>query len=101
MPASRSRWVTVASYGGRQPSRIREPQVVGMSLVVNTSFRASGTPASGEAGASPDRSDASTAAAAASAGSAATCRNAWISVSTAAIRSRWARVTSTAETSPV
>src|SRR5215813_7392508 len=37
-PASRSRLVTVASYGGRQPSRIFEPQVVGMSVVVMTSL---------------------------------------------------------------
>ena len=46
-PASRSRAVTVASYGGRQPSRILEPAVVGMSAVVKTSLCASGTPASG------------------------------------------------------
>ncbi len=43
-PAWRSRRVTVASYGGCQPSRMREPQVVGMSVVVNTSLSASGTP---------------------------------------------------------
>ena len=29
MPAARSRVTTVASYGGTQPSRIREPAVVG------------------------------------------------------------------------
>ena len=29
MPASSSRWVTVAWYGGHQFCRIREPQVVG------------------------------------------------------------------------
>ena len=39
--------VTVASYGGCQPSRIFEPAVVGMSSVVKTSLSASGTPASG------------------------------------------------------
>ena len=49
-PAARSRAVTVASYGGRQPSRIFDPQVVGMSIVVKTSLSASGTPASGDAG---------------------------------------------------
>src|SRR5262245_26339457 len=45
-PAARSRAVTVASYGGCQPARIFDPQVVGMSTVVNTSLSASGTPAS-------------------------------------------------------
>src|SRR6478672_12489542 len=45
MPAARSRAVTVASYGDVQPSRIFEPQVVGISVVVKTSFNASGTPA--------------------------------------------------------
>src|SRR4051812_34748939 len=37
-PASRSRAVMVASYGGRQPSRIFDEHVVGMSLVVKTSL---------------------------------------------------------------
>src|SRR5713226_1744296 len=37
-PASRSRDTTVASYGGRQPSRIREAQVVGASAVQSTSL---------------------------------------------------------------
>ena len=77
MPAWRSRAVTVASYGDIQPSRIFDPHVVGMSVVVKTSLRASGTPASGEAGLSPAASAASTAAAAASAWSPPTCRNAW------------------------
>ena len=76
MPAARSRAVTVASYGERQPSRIFDPQVVGMSMLVNTSLRASGTPASAEAGRSPAASDLSVAAAAANAASAAMCRNA-------------------------
>src|SRR5437762_934007 len=49
-PASRSLRVTVASYGGIQPSRVREPQVVGMPWVVSTSLSASGTPASADAG---------------------------------------------------
>ena len=39
---------TVESYGGRQPSRILEPHVVGIPFCVITSFRASGTPAKGE-----------------------------------------------------
>ena len=39
---------TVESYGGRQPSRIFEPQVVGIPFCAITSLRASGTPASGD-----------------------------------------------------
>src|SRR3972149_9755274 len=45
-PASRSRVTTVASYGGRQPSRIRDPQVVGTPRVHMLSLIATGTPAS-------------------------------------------------------
>src|SRR5579863_2319045 len=37
-PAARSRRVTVDSYGGCQPARMRDPQVVGMSAVTNTSL---------------------------------------------------------------
>src|SRR6516165_12500871 len=33
-PASRRRLVMVASYGGHQPSRMADPQVVGMSMEV-------------------------------------------------------------------
>jgi hypothetical protein len=100
-PAWRNRRVTVASYGGRQPSRIREPHVVGMSAVVNTSLSASGTPARGEAGGSPRCRHSSTAAAAASAPSASRCRKACTAGSTAAIRSRCALTTSTALVSRV
>src|ERR1700733_9754834 len=46
-PACLSLVVIVASYGGCQPSRMREPQVVGRPTVVNTSLTAIGTPASG------------------------------------------------------
>ncbi len=78
MPAARSRAVTVASYGDVQPSRIFDPQVVGMSVVVNTSLSASGTPASGDGsvltggdrGVDPAPPRPAPA-------SAATCRNAW------------------------
>src|ERR1700722_10073329 len=98
-PASRSRLVTVDSYGGTQPSRIFDPQVAGAPTVVNRSFTATGTPAS-----VPSRSPAarlrSTALACASASSPFTCRNARTSPSTAAIRSRWAWVTSAADTLP-
>ena len=53
MPAALSRAVTVASYGDVHPSRIFDPHVVGMSVVVNTSLSASGTPASGDGRVSP------------------------------------------------
>ena len=67
MPAARSRVVTVASNGDVHPSRIFDPHVVGMSVVVNTSLRASGTPASGDGSCSPAATAASTAAAVSSA----------------------------------
>src|SRR5262249_261419 len=67
MPAARSRAVTVASYGGTQPSRIFEPHLVGMAAVVKTSLSARGTPDSAEVGVSPEATAASTTAAAASA----------------------------------
>src|SRR3954451_8072897 len=76
MPAARNRAVTVASYGARQPSRIFEPHVVGMSVAVYTSLSASGTAASGDGSASPAATAASTVAAAASASSPATWRKA-------------------------
>src|SRR5262249_30223933 len=47
-PASLSRRATVESYAGRQPSRIREPQVVGTPRRVSTSLSASGAPASAD-----------------------------------------------------
>src|SRR5689334_24907915 len=46
VPTALSRAATVASYGGRQPSRIFEPLVVGTPSVTTTSFSATGTPAS-------------------------------------------------------
>ncbi len=97
--AAFSRLVTVASYGGTQPSRIFEPTVVGMSSVVKMSFSASGTPASGPSF-SPAAFLASTARACASAPSRSTCRKAWTFSSMASIRARWASVTSTAVSSP-
>src|SRR5947209_2752381 len=45
-PADRSRVTTVASYCGRQPSRIRDEHVVGTPLVQMLSLSATGTPAS-------------------------------------------------------
>ena len=94
-PAARSLRTTVASYGGTQPSRIREPQVVGSPAVASTSLIASGTPASGEAARPAARRSSDGARPAASAPSASTCRKACTSPSTAAMRSRWAWVTST------
>src|SRR4051812_9795506 len=98
-PASRTRCVMVASYGGRHPPRIFDPAVVGRSLVTTTSFMASGTPASGPRTA-PDARAASTALAASRAPEVSTCRKALISGSTSVIRSRCACATSTAATSP-
>src|SRR5208283_5597521 len=46
-PARRSRMTAVASYGGNQPSRILEEQVVGVPSVQRLSFNAIGMPASG------------------------------------------------------
>src|SRR3954451_15820904 len=46
-PAARNRSTTVASYGGNQPSRMRDEHVVGTRRVVMLSLRATGTPASG------------------------------------------------------
>src|SRR3984957_1592765 len=98
-PASRSRPVTVDSYGGYQPSRIFDPQVAGAPMVVNRSFTATGTPARAPSG-SPAARLRSTARAWASASSPLTCRNARTSPSTAVIRSRCAWVTSAADTLP-
>src|SRR5215217_7667400 len=44
VPAVLSRAATVASYGGRQPSRIFDPLVVGTPSVTTTSFSATGMP---------------------------------------------------------
>ncbi|CDB22400.1 unknown [Bifidobacterium bifidum CAG:234] len=46
MPAALSFSMTVASYGGTQPSRIFEAAVVSMPLVTIISLMAIGTPAS-------------------------------------------------------
>src|SRR3954467_8807507 len=68
-PAAVRRCTTVASYGGRQPSRIRDEHVVGMPRVHMLSLSATGTPASGP-GSSPAATRAPMAAAAARAPSA-------------------------------
>src|SRR6478735_10444716 len=98
-PASLRRRTTVASYGGIQPSRIFEPQVVGRPSVASTSLTATGTPSRRER-MSPVARRSSESRAAASAPSASTCRNACTSESTAAIRSRNAWVISTLVVSP-
>src|SRR5947208_1023876 len=77
---------------------MRLPQVVRMPAVVNTSLTATGTPARGPR-LSPCRRFSSIFAACSRAASAATCRKACTLPSTAAIRSRWAWVTSVADTS--
>ena len=64
-PAATCRATTVALYGGRQPSRIREAHVVGTPRVHRLSFRATGTPASGPGSSPPAGADSSTAEAAA------------------------------------
>lgn len=97
--ASLSRLVSVASYGGIQPSRIFEPTVVGIPTVVKMSLSASGTPASGPSF-SPLAFFSSTARAWARAPSRSTCRKACTFSSTASIRARWASVTCTAVSSP-
>src|SRR6478735_7062683 len=75
-PASNSRVVTVASYGGSQPCRILDPAVVGIPFWTTMSLSASGTPASGDAGGAPSARALSTARAWASADSVDTCRKA-------------------------
>src|ERR1700684_1414791 len=52
-PAPVKRSTAVAVYGGRSPSRIREPDWLGTSRVQNRSLTASGTPASGPSTLSP------------------------------------------------
>src|SRR5581483_4042197 len=74
-PAPTRRSTTVASYGGSQPSRIFDEQVVGTPRVHMLSLRATGTPASGP-GSSPRASRPSRASAAARASSAITWLNA-------------------------
>ena len=46
-PAASRRSTTVALYGGRQPSRMRDEHVVGTPAWQRLSFSATGTPASG------------------------------------------------------
>ncbi len=77
------------------------PAVAGMPACTTMSLSASGTPASGDAGVAPAALASSTARAWASADSVETCRNACTAPSTASIRSRCARVTSSALTSPL
>src|SRR3954447_22685995 len=70
-PAACSRVTIVASYGGFQPSRMREEQVVGTPRVHMLSLSATGTPVSGP-GSSPAATAASIAAARSRAASAIT-----------------------------
>ena len=99
-PAATTRSTTVAVYGGRHPSRIRDEQVVGMPRVQRLSFRAMGTPARGP-GSSPAETWSSTTVAAARASSASTRLKAWISPSRSAMRARCSSRTSRAERRPL
>src|SRR6266508_106201 len=98
-PARRSRSTTVASYGGRNSSRIFDPAVVRTPLVTSTSLSASGTPASGPSG-SPRSLAASTSAASCSACSPVTVRNAFSRSLVARMRWRADSVAATAVASP-
>src|SRR5215212_3357640 len=60
-PCSRRRRTTVASYGGRKPSRMRDPAVVGASMVQSTSLSATGIPVNGAASPAASRRSAATA----------------------------------------
>jgi hypothetical protein len=68
LPASRSFFATVASYGGTKLARILEAQVVNVPRVQTLSFKARGMPMSGDCG-SPEASALSAASAAARASS--------------------------------
>ena len=97
-PAAASRSTTVASKGGTNPSRMREPQVVSSPLVRKMSFSAMGTPSRRERG-SPRTRRASEARASAMARSGATRRKAWSLPSVASMRASEARMISSEETS--
>ena len=85
---------TVESYGGRQPSNIFEPHVVGTPFCAKTSLRASGTPAKAESF-SPLLRFASTSRACARAFSLSTCKKACTFESTFSIWTKCASVSST------
>ena len=91
-PSALSRATTVASYGGTNPARILEPQVVGTPAVHSTSLSATGIPVSGRQ--LPDAIARSAASACRSASSAVTARKASTRGSTAAMRSSTDRVSS-------
>ena len=84
IPAAFNLLTTVESYGGFQPSKILEPQVVGTSFCTITSFKASGTPASGD-NFSPARRFLSTNSACAKAPALSKYKKAFISLSVEAI----------------
>ena len=98
-PAAATFVTTVASYGGFQPSRIFDEQVVGTPRVHMLSFSAIGTPASGP-GSLPAATIASIASARDRAWSARIRLNAWISGSRAVIAARCSSTTSTAFSVP-
>src|SRR5262245_20374873 len=99
-PASLSRVTTVASATGTESARIFEPAVVFTPAVLKRSFNPSGTPCYGPRS-RPAICSASAWRAASSAASAHTVMKDLSAVSRAVMRSRWARVTSTGDTSLV
>ena len=54
-PASSRRWTLVAVYGGRKPSRMREPAVAGIPCTHSTSLIATGIPVRREAAGAASR----------------------------------------------
>ena len=97
-PAAFNFATTVESYGGRQPSRIFDPAVVGIPFCARISLTAIGTPASGESF-SPLARFLSIASACSKAPALSICKKALILPSTAAIRSKCCFVSSTEEIS--
>ena len=100
MPAALSFSMTVASYGGTQPSRILEAAVVSMPLVTIMSLMAIGTPASSGRAALSSADLASKASACSRATSPETFRKALMDGSAASITLRWASTSSREVTSP-
>ena len=96
-PAAARRSTTVASYGGRQPSRILDEHVVGTPRVHMLSFSATGTPASGP-GSRPAATTASMASAAGPSLVGEHRLKAWISPSRASMAARCSSTTSRAVT---
>ena len=98
-PAAFIRSITRSSTSGTNSARTREPKVVRIPAVRWLSLCATGSPCSGPVN-RPCAASASAAAACASAASAVSVTMALTAGLTDSIRSRWARTTSRAESSP-